>query len=77
MPDDRLDEALDLLRAFPQASDFSTERGLVRFGLTGTEDDSARMLATVVGAGVPVYEWRAESAGLEELFLRITDGGGD
>jgi len=73
--DDRLDDALDLLRTFGQASEFSTERGLVRFGLTGDEDDSAAMLAAVVAAGIPVYEWRTESAGLEELFLQITDGG--
>jgi hypothetical protein len=30
------------------------------------------LLADLVGAGVPVAEWRVEGAGLEDLFLQIT-----
>ena len=64
-----------MLRSFPHAADFATERGVIRFGLNGDENDGAAMLAGLVSASIPVYEWQAESAGLEELFLRITDAG--
>lgn len=75
VPDDRIDDALQLLRSFPHATDFATERGLIRFALGGTEDDASDMLSALVQAPIPVYEWRTEAAGLEELFLKITDGG--
>jgi hypothetical protein len=41
--------------------------------LKGSDDVSAALLASVVARGVPVFEWRTESAGLEELFLQLTE----
>ncbi len=75
VPDDQVDAAVDLLRANPVVSDVATERGVIRFSLGGDEHDSAQLLASLVRAEIPVFEWRTESAGLEELFLKITDGG--
>jgi ABC-2 type transport system ATP-binding protein len=73
--DDRIDDALDLVDGEPGVTEPSVERGVVRFGLTGGEAESAALLARLVAAGVPVSEWRVESAGLEELFLALTGVG--
>jgi ABC-2 type transport system ATP-binding protein len=70
--DEEIDEVAALLSGQPEVSEVDVERGRVRFVLTGEDDDSARILALVIGAGRRVYDWRLEVAGLEELFLSIT-----
>ncbi len=72
IPDGEVDRALDLLGAHPEVAEAAVERGRVEFVMAGDDDTSARLLADVVSAGVSVYEWRAEAAGLEELFLELT-----
>jgi ABC-2 type transport system ATP-binding protein len=72
VPDDAIDLAHDHLAGLPEASEVGVERGMLRFALSGDETTSAAVLAGVIGAGIPVIEWRVEAAGLEELFLRLT-----
>lgn len=72
VPEERIDEAEELLAADPAVSEPAVERGLIRFLLAGDDAASAGLLATMVGAGIPVIEWRVESAGLEEVFLKVT-----
>ncbi len=72
VPDDAIDLAHDHLAGLPEASEVGVERGMLRFALSGDETTSASVLAGVIGAGIPVIEWRVEAAGLEELFLRLT-----
>ncbi len=74
--DEDVDRVEDHLRTHPEVEEVGVERGLVRFLLAGGDDESARMLAELVGLGMVVYEWKVESAGLEELFLKITDDRG-
>jgi len=74
-PDEEIDEVASLLAGQPEISEVDIERGRLRFVLAGEDEDSARILALVVGAGRRIYDWRLEVAGLEELFLRITDNG--
>ncbi len=74
MADDDVDTTLDLLDDHTEVAEASAERGRVDFVLAGGDDESARLLREVVSAGVSVYEWRAEAAGLEELFLELTRG---
>lgn len=72
VPDDAIDLAHDHLAGLPEASEVGVERGMLRFALSGDETTSVAVLAGVIGAGIPVIEWRVEAAGLEELFLRLT-----
>ena len=75
LPDSEVDRADDLIRGHAEVADLSVEQGLVRFTIGGDGEVSAALLREVVEAGIAVAEWRVESAGLEELFLRITDDG--
>ncbi len=70
--DDDVDEAFDLLRARPEVTEAAVERGLVDFMLAGDDVVSSELLSSLVAAGVSIYEWRVETAGLEELFLQLT-----
>lgn len=69
-----IDAADTLLRSDPAVHDVRSERTLIRFVLDGDDSESARLLALLMGGSLEVYEWRVERAGLEELFLQITDG---
>ncbi len=73
IPDERIDEAQDLAAGDQDVSEVSVERGSLRMVLAGGDEASARLLGLMVGSGIPVYEWRTESAGLEELFLQLTE----
>ncbi|HEX2152382.1 MAG TPA: ABC transporter ATP-binding protein [Acidimicrobiia bacterium] len=72
LADDDVDAALDLLDARPEVSEASVERGRLEFVLSGDDDESADLLRELINGGIVVYEWRAEAAGLEELFLELT-----
>ena len=74
--DDRdVDLALTLLEADPRVSGPAVESGRIGFSVDETGDHaSTELLSRLVTAGVRVAEWRIEEIGLEELFLRITQG---
>jgi ABC-2 type transport system ATP-binding protein len=72
VPDDRVDEAIEVLAAAHDVTDVVVEKGVLGFLLAGDDAASAEQLAGLVAAGVPVYEWRVEAAGLEELFMHLT-----
>jgi len=42
--------------------------------LAGDDDDQVALIARLVTAGFPVLEFSAHSAGLEDLFIEITEG---
>jgi ABC-2 type transport system ATP-binding protein len=67
-----VDRTLDLLDSHSEVAEAAVERGRVEFVLAGDDDTSARLLAELVSSDIPIYEWRTESAGLEELFLELT-----
>lgn len=75
LADARIDEALQVLESGHDVTDIAVERGLLSFLLSGDDDASAQQLAGLVNAGIPVYEWRVEAAGLEELFMNLTGDG--
>lgn len=71
---EHVDAADALLRSEPTVHDVRTERTLIKFVLDGDDAVSAKILQSIIGAELEVYEWRVDRAGLEELFLQITDG---
>jgi ABC-2 type transport system ATP-binding protein len=46
----------------------------LQFEFGGDDNEQATLLGRLVAAGFPVMEFSAESAGLEELFMKITAG---
>ena len=72
VPDDRVDEAISVLTSAHDVTDVVVEKGALGFLLAGDDQASAGQLAGLVAAGVPVFEWRVEAAGLEELFMHLT-----
>jgi ABC-2 type transport system ATP-binding protein len=69
-------DAEAVLRRHPEVGDVHVEQALLRVHFEGTDEVSAALLAALVGEGIPVVEWRAEGAGLEDLFLQLTANGG-
>lgn len=74
VPDAEIDPVFDQISAHAEVSEAAVERGRIEFVLSGDDDTSASLLSELVNAGRSVYEWRAEAAGLEELFLELTGG---
>jgi len=49
--------------------------GRMQFEFGGGDDDQVALVNRLVGAGFPVLEFSARSAGLEDLFIEITERG--
>jgi ABC-2 type transport system ATP-binding protein len=48
--------------------------GRVQFEFAGGDDDQASLVSRLLAAGFPVLEFSAHNAGLEDLFIEITEG---
>jgi ABC-2 type transport system ATP-binding protein len=48
--------------------------GRVQFELDGGDDEQVLIVSRLVAAGFPVLEFSAHAAGLEDLFIEITEG---
>jgi ABC-2 type transport system ATP-binding protein len=48
--------------------------GRLQFEFTGGDDDQVSLVARLIGAGFKVLEFSAHGAGLEDLFIEITEG---
>jgi ABC-2 type transport system ATP-binding protein len=58
----------------PDVQNVHEAGGRVRFEFSGGDDEQVLLIARLVAAGFPVLEFTAQSAGLEDLFLEITEG---
>ncbi len=75
VPIEALPVAEDFLRDRAEVEAVTVERDHIAFSFAGDDAASAVLLAAAVEHGVPVSEWRLQKAGLEELFLQITENG--
>jgi ABC-2 type transport system ATP-binding protein len=48
--------------------------GRVQFEFDGGDDDQVSLVGRLIAAGFPVLEFTAHGAGLEDLFIEITEG---
>jgi ABC-2 type transport system ATP-binding protein len=55
------------------ASAVLLEDGTIELGFRGDDAASARLLASAVGAGLPVISFSRAASDLEELFLQVTE----
>jgi ABC-2 type transport system ATP-binding protein len=51
--------------------------GRVEFEFAGGDDDQVALVGRLVAGGFPVLEFSARNAGLEDLFIELTEGGGE
>ena len=58
----------------PACSNVHEAGGRVQFEFGGGDDDQVSLVGRLVAAGFPVLEFSAQSAGLEDLFIEITEG---
>ena len=76
MPVEDIAEAEIVLRERPEVEAVDVERDIMRLAFSGDERTSASLLAELVAGGTRISEWRVISAGLEELFLQLTETNG-
>jgi ABC-2 type transport system ATP-binding protein len=58
----------------PGVSNVHEAGGRVHFEFSGGDDDQVSLVSGLIAAGFPVLEFSAHSAGLEDLFIEITQG---
>jgi ABC-2 type transport system ATP-binding protein len=58
----------------PGVSRVHEANGRLNFEFDGGEDAQAALLRQLIEAGLPVLEFSAQDEGLEDLFLKITEG---
>jgi ABC-2 type transport system ATP-binding protein len=58
----------------PHVQEVARDALRLRFGFTGDEAALAALLARAAGEGLPLVESRLEEAGLEDIFLKVTQG---
>lgn len=75
VPAEQVEAAETILREQPDVSNLVVERDHLTMTLPIEHDAVAGVLAQLVGRGVAVWEWRIESEGLEDLFLKLTKDG--
>jgi ABC-2 type transport system ATP-binding protein len=74
-PAGQLVAAEDLLRAESDVEDVQVGRDNLRFSVADDAPRLAELLRILVSGGIAVWDWRVDSAGLEDLFLQLTEGG--
>lgn len=74
-PADQLIHAEDLLRGEDDVEDLQVGHDHIRFSVADDAPRLAELLRILVGGDIAVWDWRVDSAGLEDLFLHLTEGG--
>ena len=72
-PAEQLETAEGLLRDTGDVHDLHVERDHLRFTADVGDEQVADLLRLLVNGDVSVWDWRVDSAGLEELFLQLTE----
>lgn len=74
-PAGQLVAAEDLLRAESDVEDVQVGHDNIRFSVADDAPRLAELLRILVAGDIAVWDWRVDSAGLEDLFLQLTEGG--
>lgn len=71
----RMEQLLALLRQDPQVGAITQNTDDVLFAFDGDDQALSRLLATLVGAGLPMVGFKEKEGNLEEIFMQVTGGG--
>jgi ABC-2 type transport system ATP-binding protein len=58
----------------PDVHKVNEVNGRLQFEFAGGDEEQVSLVSRLVGAGFPLLEFSAHSAGLEDLFIEITEG---
>jgi ABC-2 type transport system ATP-binding protein len=72
---DKLEEAVMILKEFPFIDKITTGENLIQAGFDGGDEDMSRVLSTLVTRAIPVATFAQLDGNLEDVFMKVTKGG--
>lgn len=72
---DKLDEAVMILKEFPFVDKITTGENIIQAGFDGGDEDMSRVLSTLVNKAIPVATFAQMDGNLEDVFMKVTKGG--
>ena len=72
---DKLEEAVMILKEFPFIDKITTGENLIQAGFDGGDEDMSRVLSTLVSRSIPVATFAQLDGNLEDIFMKVTKGG--
>jgi ABC-2 type transport system ATP-binding protein len=72
---DRLEDAVMILKEFPFIDKITTGENTIQAGFDGGDEDMSRVLNTLVNKAIPVATFAQLDGNLEDVFMKVTKGG--
>lgn len=72
---DKLEEAVMILKEFPFIDKITTGENLIQAGFDGGDEDMSRVLNALVTRAIPVATFAQLDGNLEDVFMKVTKGG--
>lgn len=72
---DKLEEAVMILKEFPFIDKITTGENQIQAGFDGGDEDMSRVLYTLVNRAIPVATFAQLDGNLEDVFMKVTKGG--
>ncbi|MDF2591533.1 MAG: ABC-type multidrug transport system, ATPase component [Clostridia bacterium] len=72
---DKLEEAVLILKEFPFIEKITTGENLIQAGFDGGDEDMSRVLNALVTRAIPVATFAQLDGNLEDVFMKVTKGG--
>jgi ABC-2 type transport system ATP-binding protein len=72
---DRLEDAVMILKEFPFIDKITTGENTIQAGFDGGDEDMSRVLNTLVNRAIPVATFAQLDGNLEDVFMKVTKGG--
>jgi ABC-2 type transport system ATP-binding protein len=74
---DKTDELVLLLKEQPLVSDVSENAEHIEFNFSGEDNDIARLIKEIVSRDIAITAIRENEGNLEDIFMQLTEGGGN
>lgn len=71
---DKLDDAVMILREFPFIDKITTGENTIQAGFDAGDEEMSRVLAALVNRSIPVAAFAQMDGNLEDVFMRVTKG---
>jgi ABC-2 type transport system ATP-binding protein len=72
---DKLEDAVMILKEFPFIDKITTGENMIQAGFDGGDEDMSRVLNTLVNRAIPVATFAQLDGNLEDVFMKVTKGG--
>jgi ABC-2 type transport system ATP-binding protein len=69
---DKQEEAINILKEFPNVDGITTGEGTLQAYLQGGDEDMASILRTLVSRNIPVVSFSQLDGNLEDIFMKVT-----